>query len=68
MWLKKIPDKKEFTDAFAMIESSEIDTVIDDSTGQTCTDSHFFRFPIHHDSFDWYWIQLFDDSFTNKIL
>ena len=43
-------------------------TVYVDCKLQTCTDSHFFKFPYHHDSFDWYWIQFFDDSFTTKIL
>ena len=35
---------------------------------QTCTDSHFFRFTTHHDSYDSNWIQLFIDSFITEIL
>ena len=35
---------------------------------QTCTDSPFFGFTIHHDSFDSDWIQLFIDSFITEIL
>ena len=35
---------------------------------QTLTDSHFFRFTIHHDSYYSNWIQLFIDSFITKIL
>ena len=38
------------------------------TNNQTCTDSPFFRFMIHQDSFDSNWIQLFIDSFITEIL